>query len=705
MSRQLFHVLGRWLGLVFLLGITGATYGASLTISPIVTDAPVLGSRTFQATASGLATSELKWFVNNVEGGSTSLGTISTTGTYLAPASAGLVVTVTVASVSDPSVSASAQVTTRNRVPWLYGTSPTTLPIGPYTLDIIGDRFVAGAKAYVAGVAVSTTFISDKQLRISGQIASGLSGTQTLMVENPGPVASALYLKLSVVNTAAVPALQPAPPADAATVAAARFLEQASFGPNAADLSFVKNSGMRAWLDRQFDPAQTAPSVLASNLDVNQAEAQAFINMTHGGDQLRQRMTFALSQILVISADKNTNGNELVPWINLLSANAFGNYRDLLQELTLDSSMGKFLDLVNSRQSTPGNQNGANENYARELMQLFTIGLIKLNQDGTPQLDGNGQTIPTYTQADIRSYARALTGWTYPTQPGSTSGASNWVYYPGKMEPLPQYHDINAKTLLNGTVLPAGRSIQQDVDGVVDNLFAHPNLPPFIATRLIRSLVGSNPSPAYVQRVADVFAGTSAAPGYALAPRGDLKATLAAVLLDTEARQDTPSADQGHLKDPVLHVIGLARALGAQIADPGMFLYLFGYLGERVLDAPTVFSFYSPLTALPGHSDHFGPEFQIYSPAQAIQRANMIYDLLNNQFGAGFQVNLSAYEAVAQDPNSLLNKINDALFQGRMSPELRQTLYTLAVAHTDLKQRTLMTLYLAAISSEYTVAL
>ena len=238
--------------------------------------------------------------------------------------------------------------------------------------------------------------------------------------------------------------------------------------------------------------------------------------------------------------------------------------------------------------------------------------------------------------------------------------------------------------------------MQQDLNGVLDNIFQHPNVPPFIATRLIRHFVTSNPTPAYIQRVADVFVDNGQG------VRGDLWAVLKAILTDAEATQPN-SPEHGHLKDPVLHLLGLGRALDANLNDPGMFMYLFRYLGQQVLAPATVFSFYSPLAPLPGHSDLYGPEFQIYSPGLAIQRANLIYQLLSGQLGSSFSIDLAPFIALAGSPAALVEQINQKLMYGRMSNELRQILVTATQAAPDAYNRALGALYLAAISSEYAV--
>ena len=473
-------------------------------------------------------------------------------------------------------------------------------------------------------------------------------------------------------------------------LSAVRFLEQATFGPTPADIALVQQEGFEYWMAQQANlPASTLPD----GRDISPLLSQQFLNMYSGQDQLRQRMVFALSQIIVISSNKNIYGEELVPYVRLLSKHALGNYRDLLRDITLSPSMGKYLDMANSVKATASTS--PNENYARELMQLFSIGLKQLNQDGTEKVNGQGQPIATYDQNTLREVARALTGWTYPTAPGQTAQSTNNEYFVGLMEPRPGNHDTGGKNIINGVVIPAGQTVTQDMDAVIDAVFNHPNTAPFVSLRLIRSLVTSNPSPAYVTRVANVFDHNEQG------KRGDLYAVLKAILTDAEATN--PPAQAGHLKDTLLHVTSLGRALGAQVTDPNIFMYIFRNLGQQVLSPITVFSYYSPLAGLPGHPGMFGPEFQIYTPGLAIQRANFIHDILYNQMGSAFTVNLGQFNALGNDPNALLDKVNEVLFQGRMSPELRQTILTATQAGYDANQRAFGAVYLAAISSEFAV--
>jgi uncharacterized protein (DUF1800 family) len=488
---------------------------------------------------------------------------------------------------------------------------------------------------------------------------------------------------------------------------AAHFLEQATFGPTAADVDLVISAGYDQWLNDQFAMPE---SPMPDDPDVSDVRNALFLNMANGPDQLRQRMVFALSQIIVVSANKNNRGSELAPWVRMLSRNAFGNFRTLLRDVTLSPTMGKYLDMTFSRctRNTTTCPNGStttvpNENYAREVLQLFTIGLWELNQNGTVRLAPNGQPIPTYNQATLVEYARALTGWTYARLDGQENYLVEMVpVMTTGTTPAPRYHDIGPKTLLSGVVLPASANttaaLYSDVDGVIDSIMAHPNLAPFISTRLIRSLVTSNPSPSYIQRVAAVFSATG----------GDLRATLTAILTDPEARSF--AITDGRLKDPILHILGLSRALGVPVANPNNVQWNFFTLLQLVLTPNTVFNFYNLLTPLPSNTELFGPEFGIYPPALAIQRANFIYGILSDSYSSVFPMAtvMPTYQALAADPGALVDAVNQNLMFGRMSPELRDLVIAATAAITDTsesgrRERARGALYLAAISSEYSV--
>ena len=492
-----------------------------------------------------------------------------------------------------------------------------------------------------------------------------------------------------LVSTSQTQARQLTPSDTPSVVSAAHFLNQATFGPTAADIEAVRSTGFQQWL---LEQAALPESSIADGLDANGVRAAVFKNMATGPDQVRQRAIFALSQTFVVSANKVGSGAELTPWFRLLSRNALGNYHTLLREVTRSPTMGKYLDLAYSKKA--GKTTAPNENYPREMLQLFSIGLWALNQDGTLKLNGAGEPIPTYTQENIHEIARALTGWTFPRD------AENNTSYEGEMVAVPSNHDTGTKQF-HGLTLPANQAAVADLDAVINAVFQHSNVPPFIATRLIRSLVTSNPSPAYIRRVADVFVNNG------MGVRGDLKAVFAAILLDPEALR-FHAAHEGRLKDPVLHVIGMGRALDAAFGDTNAFMYVFNNLSQRVLTPPTVFSFFSPLAPLPGHHNLFGPEFQIYPPALAVQRANFIYGLLNSQFASSFQIDLTPFTTVALNTAALIDLVNQRLMFGLMSADLRGIITgaTNAIEGTsagDRTQRALGALYLAAISSEYSV--
>lgn len=683
--------------------------------------------------------------------------------TYHAPAAplpGFAAVAISAASVAEPSAKAGNAITIDSLKPALSAVTPNPLPLGSFTLTVRGSKFAKGAQVLWNGQPLATGFVSATQLTATGTASQ--TGAVSITVANPGPnalspaYALSVYSNLSVsINPASAnlptggkasfkatvngspnqlvnwsvagspaagsidasgnyTAPSAAPPGGAATIYATaaadgvtkgaaqvyisdpaaagygRFLEQASYGPTPASLAHVKQIGQAAYLDEQFALPESAWPAPSSATTTAQAVDALFANALNGQDQLRQRVIGALSEIFVESLQKNTNGNEVTPWLQLLSRNAFGNYRTLLKEITLDASMGKFLDLVNS-----GVGGGAaNENFPREVMQLFSLGLNLLNQDGSLQTDSAGQPIPTYTQADVRVLAKALTGWTYANA-GNTSGAGgNYNYYPGPMIPAPGAHNTTAKTLL-GQTIPANQTVQQDLDSAIGIIFNHPNVGPFVATRLIRALVTSNPSPAYISRVATVFNGAS---GYA---RGDMQATLKAILLDPEARNDSPATDFGRLRPPMQHTLLLCRQLGL---DPGpaeaSFAWLFYGMGEGLLDAPSVFGHYSPLFHIPG-SSLYGPEFQIYAASAAINRANFFYNLIYNPW----PINpvLQPLVNVAGDANALVKAVDNTLLYGRMLPQTRSAILNALPAQYDNNARVLTALYLTFTSGEYLV--
>ncbi len=318
--------------------------------------------------------------------------------------------------------------------------------------------------------------------------------------------------------------------------AANRILEQATWGTTPQPSAALIQRGFDAWFEEQVGaPISTFADQpyynSAGNNNTNLAPLQVafFQNALSSPDQLRQRVAFALSEIWVISELEVNNASAFPPLLRIFQSQAFDNYESLMKDVTLSPGMGRFLNMVNNDKGNAARGTTANENYAREILQLFTIGLVRLNSDGTPVLDANGATIPSYTQADVADLAKAFTGWTYPPMPGFVTKGHNRAYYVGPMAAVESLHDATRKQIL-GTTLPAGGSAESDLDQALHVIFLHPNLPPFVSQLLIQHLVTSNPSPAYIARVASVFEDNGSG------VRGDLKAVIRAILTDPEAR-------------------------------------------------------------------------------------------------------------------------------------------------------------------------
>lgn len=511
---------------------------------------------------------------------------------------------------------------------------------------------------------------------------------------------------------------------------AARFLEQATWGPSEAEIEEVRQNGLERFLDEQFatpasslgsysvmDPNQNVgcPAIapnravcIRDNYSAFPLQIKFFQNALNGRDQLRQRVAFALSQILVVSAMKVGQSYALATYQELLAARAFGNFRDILSAITLSPAMGLYLDMVNNTKADPVRGVVPNENYARELQQLFSIGVYKLNQDGTLQKNSGGQPIPTYDQNTIEGFAHAFTGWTYPTRPGSAPQARNPPYYVGPMVAVAGEHDTDTKKLLDGVVLPAQQTPEKDLNDAITNVFNHPNVGPFIGKQLIQQLVTSNPGPAYVSRVAAVFNDNGQG------VRGDMKAVIKAILLDPEARGDAKTDPQyGKLREPAKLIAGILRALGGR--SDGVFPRAqSAALGQDVYNAPSVFNFYPPNYPLQGTS-LVSPVSAIYTATTALNRANFVYTLLyaNNGIAAdttvtgaiGTKIDLSPLTALAGDPEKLVDKLDLVMMHESMSGAMRNIIIQAvnAMSAGDPLARARAAVYLVATSPQYQV--
>jgi uncharacterized protein (DUF1800 family) len=373
----------------------------------------------------------------------------------------------------------------------------------------------------------------------------------------------------------------------------------------------------------------------------------------------------------------------------------------VMKDVTLTPAMGHFLDMVNNDKPASGQH--ANENYARELMQLFTLGLSQLNPDGTQQVDGSGNLVPTYTQNDVMALGRSLTGWTYPTEPGQSLARHNPQFYGGNMVPFESNHDSGSKTLL-GQAIPAGQSAEQELDTALTIIFNHPNLSPFVSKQLIEKLVTSNPSPEYVSRVASAFS-NGKFQTYGLGKRGDLQATVAAILLDPEARRGDSSssvvATDGKLREPVVMMTGVARMFGATTDGTG-FTGWGGNMGQSLFNSGSVFNFFPPQNLIVGTTLN-GPEFAIFNTNTALARANFVNSIVNGTISSGTKVDFTPV-INAGTSDAMVEWLNTYLLHGTMSSQMKQSVLTaVTAAGTTPKNQARMALYLVISSSQYQV--
>ena len=478
----------------------------------------------------------------------------------------------------------------------------------------------------------------------------------------------------------------PPPPSQITMAEAFQFLNQATFGATAAEAQRVIDVGFEVWIDDQFNkPASLQlPYLRSLPQPMFSAELQAdrvdiwFRNVMNGEDQLRQRVAFALSEILVVSQAGSLVDApySLGDFYDQLSLYAFGNYRDLMEVVTLHPAMGVYLSMLGNEKPNPALNIRPDENYARELMQLFTIGLIELNPDGSPRLDAQSQEIPTYDQAIIEGFAHINTGWHYAGAPSFELAFPTNFNQTVPMQVYADFHDTGAKTILNGVTIPAGQTGEQDLAMALDNIFNHPNVGPFLSYRLIQRLVTSNPSPVYIQRVAAVFDDN----GFGI--RGDLGAVVRAILLDAEARPDMPMEIDGKLKEPLLRLTQLWRAYDAQ-SQSGAFPLIASSVifGQGPLQSPSVFNFFSPFYAPAGEIRNSGmvaPELEIATEYQNTFVTTYFFLITfawnsenPNLAPDNVFIDINEEVAIAGDTDALIDMVAAKLLAGNISATLR----------------------------------
>ena len=668
----------------------------TLTMSPAKATLRGGDTQTFTAKTSDGSTPAFTWSVNGVAGGNTTTGTITTSGVYTAPQfpPTSNTVTIGVAETADATKSASSAVTLNNPAPQLVSITPTSLPVGTFTLTATGTDFAPGATILFGTTALTTTRVSATQLTATGTATAAETGNVAVLVQNPDP---------GKVSSASLMAQVLTPVAPLTAAAAVRMLEQSTFGPTPELVTQVQQMGFDAFLQSQFTaPNSTYLDPAPTDMGLGKVQTRFFLNAVNDSDQLRQRVAFALNEIWVVSQNKVNDPTGYTNYMRALTNDALGNYYDVIKDVTLTPAMGHFLDMVNN--DKPGTGQHANENYARELMQLFTLGLGELHSDGTVQVDGSGNAIPTYTQDDVMALGRVLTGWTYPTQPGQTLQKHNPSYYGGPMVPFESNHDSGSKTLL-GQPIAAGQSAEQELDAALTIIFNHPNLPPFVSQQLIEKLVTSNPSPAYVARVAAAFT-SGTFNSYGSGKRGDMQATLAAILLDPEARRGdsttTAEVGDGKLREPAVMMVSIARAFHANTDGSG-FTGWGGNMSQHVFNSGSVFNFFPPQNLIPGTTLN-GPEFAIFNTNTSLARANFINSIVYGQISGATKVDFTPV-INAGTPDQMADWLNNLFLHGTTSSSMKQTVVTAvnAVSSTDAKDRARTAIYLVASSSQYQV--
>jgi uncharacterized protein (DUF1800 family) len=610
---------------------------------------------------------------------------------------------------------------------------------GPLTVSyLIGGTALAGAD-YTAPAGNSITIpdgAREAWLELAPTGAMLTPASKTIVVTGllgPGYVLSATNGLASATILLGTPSPMPN------DKAAVRFLLQAAFGPDGdfRNVKEVEKLGFAGWLDKQFarpvgriQPYLDHLNVVTKGRVYSDALPVAWWNQVMSrspeADPLRQRVGFALSELFVISDGLDELGNQPIGMANyydMLLKGAFGNYRDLLYNVGMHPCMGVYLSALQNPKGNPAAGIFADENYAREVMQLFSIGIWQLNEDGTLALDGNGQPIPTYDNTTVANMARVMTGFSF----GGPKANNFWWPPEDFLVPMKMwdaYHDTGAKTIIGGVQLPAGTASNPDTgaagmadyNATVDALFNHPNMPPFVSKQLIQKLVTSNPSPAYVKRVADVFVNNGSG------VRGDLKAVVRAILLDPEARDPAMLSDPvfGKMKEPYMRTANLMRALNARAANG---VYELNYLGDihyqEPLAAPSVFNFFQPGFSPAGPVSDAGlvaPEFQILNAVTALAVPSYHFDALSGGFNRWGSNNRRALVlpdlkpelALYSDVPALMRRLDLLLTGGTLPPEQHEVIRE-AVEQVNStmwqwkEERVRMAIYLIAGAPEYGV--
>lgn len=523
---------------------------------------------------------------------------------------------------------------------------------------------------------------------------------------------------------------------------ASRFLEQASFGPSTSAIDALVASNYEAWLAAEFAKPQTlhqatvdqiqASLAAGKSLDQSHFQESFWKQAATGDDQLRQRVAFALSQIFVVSFDGNLSGNirGMASYYDMLGRNAFGNYRQLLEDVARHPMMGVYLSHARNQKENPSKGRVPDENFAREIMQLFSIGLYELNADGSVKLGSDGKPLETYTNDDVTGLAKVFTGWSWA---GPDTGDERfWGYGEDKdpdreikpMQGYNQFHSISEKRFLGVTVAAQSKADPEaSLKAALDLLANHPNVGPFIGRQLIQRLVTSNPSPAYISRVSAAFANNGKG------ERGDMKAVIRAVLLDPEARDASFAArdNYGKVREPIVRLANFLRAFNAKSTN-GRFQIgstdsSSSSLGQSPLRSPSVFNFYRPGYVPPGtalaNNGLVAPEFQITNETSIAGYLNYMQGAVGSGLGPStnsvrdIQPDFTAELALAEKPDELMARLDLLMTHNTMSAATKQTIRDAvaaitipadaAKAETARKNRVRLAVFLVLASNDYLI--
>lgn len=626
--------------------------------------------------------------------------------TYTAPASPPVGNEATITASAGNGETTSIVIALDNPTAVITSVSPSLLnPAVSSQIKITGSGFVPGSiiqlqsgQATLGDIAV----LSPTEITANLDVPVYASGNLSVTVQNPNPG-----------TTTSAPGFINISNGPVSYEAAVRFLKQATFGPTPVLIAHVQQIGLSEFIDEQF----AAPISLQSfdewgDTDESPSDACSMMfNAVNGPDQLRQRVSFALSQIIVTSGvGSKVYPEAIAPWEDILQNDAFATYAQLLSDAIQNFAVSSYLDNSNNLVSSPTQH--ASQNLGRELLQLFTVGPYLLNIDGSLQPDSNGQPIPTYSPIIIDGVSRALTGWKLAYLPGPQGQNNNAE----PLVPVNWGHDQTAKQLLNGLVTTPGRDPQQDLQTLVANIALHQNIAPFVSRRLIQALVTSNPSPDYIARIAHVFVNDGTGLG------GNLQAVVKAILLDPEARAGDSSAEDasfGHIQEPFLYAAGVLRATGAQIGgvgpestrytcdpDANIIETWLVSAGQEPFLAPSVFNFYQFNNMLPG-SNLYAPEMQIMNATTSFARLNFLNDLLFGSSALSKDILQDQHwqadakqnpdQLVADLSNLMVGQSLDSVTSGAISAAVS------AIPSTNAEARVRQAFYLIAASGQYQV--